>query len=440
MWIELLRTLTAADPQLEAERLGLLVGASIRKSDLQGARKLLAELQKSNPQAPARASALDAFGNYHVRKGEWKAAANYYQALAEGFPSTKEGVEAHWRRSWAFYLDGDLNRARAGFIAHVRRYPKSRHVTGAFYWLGRIDEQRGSMEEARAWFSFVQSRFIHSYYGERARLRLSELEKTTPVRPAAETVPAAFRVVTRRIPKRPPPGLRSCGRAVWSDLLQPYFILRGLGLGELAGGYQRARVGDGEDTTALRFTLSRLSAERGLKSLALFDARRSVPRYTEYQFGELPEEFWALLYPRDFFDLVERHAQETSLESHLVLGMIRQESAFNPRARSPVGARGLMQIMPKTASPREKGRSRIVRRLYEPDYNIQFGTRYLRGRLSALDEVPVHISFLNPAWEPSDVRHHLYSCGYERDEDALEVETQWVRNKTSPFSSLLMPR
>ena len=52
----------------------------------------------------------------------------------------------------------------------------------------------------------------------------------------------------------------------------------------------------------------------------------------------------------------------------------------------------------------------------------------------------LHISFLNPAWEPSDVRHHLYSCGYERDEDALEVETQWVRNKTSPFSSLLMPR
>ena len=52
----------------------------------------------------------------------------------------------------------------------------------------------------------------------------------------------------------------------------------------------------------------------------------------------------------------------------------------------------------------------------------------------------IHISFLNPAWEPSDVRHHLYSCGYERDEDALEVETQWVRNKTSPFSSLLMPR
>ena len=54
--------------------------------------------------------------------------------------------------------------------------------------------------------------------------------------------------------------------------------------------------------------------------------------------------------------------------------------------------------------------------------------------------IRIHISFLNPAWEPSDVRHHLYSCGYERDEDALEVETQWVRNKTSPFSSLLMPR
>ena len=45
-----------------------------------------------------------------------------------------------------------------------------------------------------------------------------------------------------------------------------------------------------------------------------------------------------------------------------------------------------------------------------------------------------HISFLNLAWKPSDVRRHLYSCGYERDEDALEVETQWVKHKTNHFS------
>src|SRR5258708_7906598 len=45
-----------------------------------------------------------------------------------------------------------------------------------------------------------------------------------------------------------------------------------------------------------------------------------------------------------------------------------------------------------------------------------------------------HISFLNLAWEPSNSRRHLYSCGFERDEDAPEVHPQWVKHKTSHFS------
>ena len=54
-------------------------------------------------------------------------------------------------------------------------------------------------------------------------------------------------------------------------------------------------------------------------------------------------------------------------------------------------------------------------------------------------ELLTHISFLNFTYKPSDARHHQYSCGLERDEAAMEVPTPWVRNKTSLFSSLLMP-
>jgi len=55
----------------------------------------------------------------------------------------------------------------------------------------------------------------------------------------------------------------------------------------------------------------------------------------------------------------------------------------------------------------------------------------LRGNLP-------HISILSCSSESSDRRHHQYSCGCERDEDVPEVQTEWVRNKTSLFSSLLM--
>ena len=64
----------------------------------------------------------------------------------------------------------------------------------------------------------------------------------------------------------------------------------------------------------------------------------------------------------------------------LVYALMRQESAFNPRAKSPDGARGLMQLMPATAgfvdrSRRYRGKRR--RELFQPELNIDLGQRYL---------------------------------------------------------------
>jgi soluble lytic murein transglycosylase-like protein len=59
---------------------------------------------------------------------------------------------------------------------------------------------------------------------------------------------------------------------------------------------------------------------------------------------------------------------------------VRQESAFNPRAKSPDGARGLMQLMPSTASfiARDRGfRKRKRKQLFEPETNLELGQRYI---------------------------------------------------------------
>ncbi|MGP8157660.1 MAG: cysteine-rich CWC family protein [Candidatus Acidiferrales bacterium] len=54
---------------------------------------------------------------------------------------------------------------------------------------------------------------------------------------------------------------------------------------------------------------------------------------------------------------------------------------------------------------------------------------------AAQSELQAHISIMNPTYESSDVRRHQYLCGRERDDDAREVNTQWVRCQNSPFSS-----
>jgi soluble lytic murein transglycosylase-like protein len=73
--------------------------------------------------------------------------------------------------------------------------------------------------------------------------------------------------------------------------------------------------------------------------------------------------------------LIEDHARAQGLRVDLVRAVIQVESAFNPSARSPKGAMGLMQLMPFTA--RELG----VARPFDPEENIRGGTLYLRRLL-----------------------------------------------------------
>lgn len=76
-----------------------------------------------------------------------------------------------------------------------------------------------------------------------------------------------------------------------------------------------------------------------------------------------------------FEPLIREHASRHALRVELVRAVIQVESGYNPRARSPKGAMGLMQLMPATA--RQLG----VRNAFDPAENIRGGCAYLRQLL-----------------------------------------------------------
>ena len=80
-----------------------------------------------------------------------------------------------------------------------------------------------------------------------------------------------------------------------------------------------------------------------------------------------------------FEGLVLEQASRQNLRSDLVRAVIQVESGFNPNARSPKGAMGLMQLMPATA------RALGVSDPYDPAQNVWGGTRYLRELLDRYD-------------------------------------------------------
>lgn len=80
-----------------------------------------------------------------------------------------------------------------------------------------------------------------------------------------------------------------------------------------------------------------------------------------------------------FDPIIEKYANQYNLDPLLVRSMIATESGFNPKAVSTKGARGLMQLMPATAS-------RLgVRNVFDPEENIRGGTRHMRSLLDTFN-------------------------------------------------------
>lgn len=91
----------------------------------------------------------------------------------------------------------------------------------------------------------------------------------------------------------------------------------------------------------------------------------------------LPEKFARILYPAPFNDCVLDESRKYKINPAVIYSMIKAESNFNHSAESPVGALGLMQLMPATAS----GISRELKSgkydLKDPCTSIKFGTHYI---------------------------------------------------------------
>lgn len=116
-----------------------------------------------------------------------------------------------------------------------------------------------------------------------------------------------------------------------------------------------------------------------------------------------------LRFPVPFRELVQQRARKSKIPEHWLYGVMRRESAFMPEIRSPAGALGLMQLMPRTAasvarSLRLKKPSKIS--LLNPRLNLQLGATYLKKLYQKYDSrLPLALAGYNAG--PSRVRRWL---------------------------------
>jgi soluble lytic murein transglycosylase len=102
----------------------------------------------------------------------------------------------------------------------------------------------------------------------------------------------------------------------------------------------------------------------------------------------LPRQVQELLYPRYFDSFIEEDSKKFGADPILVLSIMREESRFNPRAKSEAAARGLLQFIITTATQigRDVGLVDVsADELYDPRVIIRLGAKYVSDLLKRFD-------------------------------------------------------
>ncbi|SFX67289.1 lytic transglycosylase domain-containing protein [Marinospirillum alkaliphilum] len=129
-----------------------------------------------------------------------------------------------------------------------------------------------------------------------------------------------------------------------------------------------------------------------------------------------------LRFPLAHLETLQPLAQQANLELSLILALIRKESLFNPDARSPVGALGLMQVMPATGQQVSR-QLRINLQpesdLLKPEYNLPVGVHYLAGLMRRYQQDPILAA---AAYNAGPTRANSWRNSFGQETDPLWVE------------------
>ncbi|WP_232631223.1 lytic transglycosylase domain-containing protein [Methylobacterium sp. Leaf118] len=264
--------------------------------------------------------------------------------------TTEKRIEAEFHAGWiALRFLNDAEKAERHFAgaAAVAETPIS--LARAAYWQGRAADAAGKTAEAKGFYERAALQPI-AYYGQLARARLGQ--NSLPLRRAAELSAPARAAFDDRLFVR---GLKLLAAASLKELALPLYIDAAKSLTDEAQVNALGETAiDAKDARAL-VAIGKLATQRGLALDSHAYPTIGIPDY---------ETFTAV----------------PQVERAMVFAIARQESQFDPRAQSGVGARGLMQMMPATAqrTARRVSTNYDTDRLTsDPAYNARLGQAHL---------------------------------------------------------------
>ncbi len=266
----------------------------------------------------------------------------YQVAARSGLASGTDAAEAQFYAGWialSRFKDPKLADNHFERLAQIGGSPITQ--SRALYWRGRAAEAQGDPVTAQIFYGQA-AKFYTTFYGQLAATKGGRAELVLGHDP---TIAPADRTAFEA---------RDCVRAVR--------LLEGMGDKEAVRTFVTG-LSESLPTAVDEAMLVDLARGYGEQELSMRVVRNAAKR--------------GFILPERGYPIRSAPGGPDSAEAPLVLGVTRQESSFDPLARSGAGARGMMQLMPTTAQNIARRSGLGWGSLDDPDFNMRVGSVYL---------------------------------------------------------------
>jgi peptidoglycan lytic transglycosylase len=375
-------------------------------------RKTLARL----PFTPEQKSSILLFeGNWLEDHERTEEAIARYRLAAQGGKDLAQRLEPLWRIGWIQYRAGQYQEAADLFRSMLNGAEEPQFTPQVLYWLGRTLEQQKNAQAPERYQQLCRQ-YAFSYYCQLAQLR-TEPGGMVPLIVAREEDIAA-----------PVPGEEQADIARDGRYLRAV-ELRLLGRDQETAAELASLVEQHGRNRSVMMQLATLLADAGAHHQALRLTRLYFREGLERGDNAIPPALWAVAYPTVYLPLIRNYAG-AGVDPFLAAAIIREESQYDLRAVSRVGAVGLMQLMPATAQTlaRGLGLNQVVREeLFDHDLNIRFGVRYLEQLLQQFSGNLIHTVAAYNAGPQASTAWAVKYAGHEPDEFVELIPYQETR-------------
>lgn len=300
-----------------------------------------------------------------------------YEELYDKYPNSDFSAEALFKTFYLLIEKHNYDKAIELGKKHIAHFKQSDTSPAVRFWMGKIYEKQHKPGLARSYYKDVIERYPDSYYSYRAYCKLNknkELFIDTDIKTKQIEFPCSDKKQQDMASKLIQLGDYDFISELYKD---DKFV-------ESWIAYKKDRI-----------VQSVIVAQKAMKELY------PKPRFNDPK--------WRLVYPLNYFEYVYKY--KGTQDPLMIMSIIREESHFNKNIVSPVGAVGLMQLMPATALEIARNYGLSVD-LYNPKSNIRLGSLYYSKMKASLNNKDAYaIMAYNGGWY--SVNQWIHNLNYD---------------------------